>query len=213
MRNNPFLFAFLASVLALGGCAISGNLDSARIDKRPTPIQSVALPPLPGSDDLSSGPVATSDKFTQSDQKMLVVDAPDAQSDEIRSDIQQAYADAAFNQPVISTERGSLKPFVGRWTLAATDTKSKIKKIGSFLGVTEACELVLEDESVEYGFKASGNSACPTNLFMLDSWVAYNNRLVLKDHMGDEIVKLTSRDTGIWVGVNKDGNTLILNKS
>ena len=24
-----------------------------------------------------------------------------------------------------------------------------------------------------YGYKASGNTACPTSLFMLDSWVAF----------------------------------------
>ncbi|PLW76392.1 hypothetical protein C0081_16060 [Cohaesibacter celericrescens] len=217
MNRHSYIFVVLTGALALGGCAVSSNMVPSRPSVASAPVVSNTLPPLPSlvasARDASLESDSMPEKFSQSDQKMLAVEAPDESAEDIRAEIQQAYANEVLNRPVISTERSSLKPFVGRWTLATTSTRSKVKQVGTLLGISDRCELVLEDVSVEYGYKASGASACPTSLFMLDSWVAYNSRLVLRDHMGDEIVKLTSRGSNVWVGVNKDGNTVILNKS
>ncbi len=125
-----------------------------------------------------------------------------------------SYASAlAANQAAITTNRTDLKPFVGRWLLVKPAARSKMEQIGSYLGLADRCEVVLEDAGENLDHKAKGSSACPTGLFMLDSWTAFEGRLVLKDHMGDEIVSLKSRGTGTWVGVGRDGETLVLEKS
>ena len=225
MKKRSLILALLACSFVLAGCAVSGvapetakmpaSSVQAKVNRGALPV----VPQLPQSDevlqstDMQAKKVALSEKFAQSDQMMMTVEEANREEAVLKSEIEQAYAAFDTNLPVVSTKRADLKPYVGRWQLKPSGARAKMQKLGSYFGMSEGCELVLEDESAGVGYKASGNSACPTSLFMLESWVAFDNRLVLRDHMGDEIVQLTSRGEGLWVGVGKDGNMLVLNKS
>nr|WP_321980934.1 AprI/Inh family metalloprotease inhibitor [uncultured Cohaesibacter sp.] len=201
--------------LALGGCAVSsGGLSSGQ--SRPLQTSDAV-----GGDWVVSAPdqsadlalAAAADKFSKPNEEALGADEPGAAFDAVDAEFRQAYAEASQDFVPKGTTHAELKPFVGRWKLQPKSSREKLRQIGSSLGLSESCELVLEDARRDYGYKASGNSACPTSLFMLDSWVAFDDRLVLRDHMGDDIVKLRSDGRGVWVGVNKEGNMLVLKKS
>lgn len=214
MKRFSSLSVVVLSAFALGGCAVSGGDLGPAVDRTQStiPLDMAALPPLPESDaDLAAK--AKAEKFSKQDDAVLAVAEPGDAFEAASSEMQQAYANAVGDQPAVTTAKASLKPFVGRWLLVPKGRKAKMQKIGAMLGLTEKCELVLEDQSAGSGFKAQGSSSCPTSLFMLDSWVALGDQLVLRDHMGDEIVKLRSRESDVWVGVNKQGETLVLNKS
>ncbi|WP_321447980.1 AprI/Inh family metalloprotease inhibitor [uncultured Cohaesibacter sp.] len=200
--------------LALGGCAVSsGGLSSSQSSPQQTASKvdrgPVAMPDQ--SADLALASAA--DKFSKPNEGSLGVAEPGAAFDAVDAEFRQAYAEASQNFVPAGTTHAELKPYVGRWKLQPKNSREKLRQLGSSLGLSESCELVLEDARRDYGYKASGNSACPTSLFMLDSWVAFDDRLVLRDHMGDDIVKLRSDGRGVWVGVNKEGNMLVLKKS
>ena len=151
-----------------------------------------------------------SDKFSQSDHVALGISGASLQ-DDVSGSV-NAFAGDGLPSQVIKTQNAALKPFVGRWRLEVAGNKSAGSS-NAYPGDSSVCHVVLEGARVDYGFKASGSSACPTSLFMLDSWVPYENRLVLRDHMGDEIMKATSRAPGMWIGTSAQGTTYILRKS
>lgn len=233
MAKFASLSILLMCVVALGGCAVSGGADLdtsgvSGVQARSTiPLDASQLPPIVDpsqSAQVDTDPVgATSDraapvkseKFHKEDDAILAIASADAAFEDKSTEIEQAYAEAVGEQTQITTKQTSLKPFVGRWVLVpgARKTKAKVQKIGAYLGLTEQCELVLEEGTSGSGHKAYGNSSCPTSLFMLDSWLALGDQLVLRDHMGDDIVKLRSRGTDKWIGVDKRGETLVLSKS
>ncbi|WP_316861926.1 AprI/Inh family metalloprotease inhibitor [uncultured Cohaesibacter sp.] len=203
-----------ACALLLGGCAVSSDL---MVSEQTPATSNVVVSSLPlEAPDTASTLSPSSEKFEHPDTQMLVM-KESIKSGEISAELgvqaEQAYLQGQGEHLQISTQNADLKPYVGRWTLQASDARSKVKRIGSYLGLSNRCELTLEETHSEYGFKATGNSACPTSLFMLDSWVAFDGRLVLRDHMGDEIIKLRSDGRNIWVGVSKEGKTLTLKKS
>lgn len=208
-------------VLALGGCAVSGGTDLGKSNVKSTqvastiPLEASALPPLDAPEEIDQASPKATEKFAQDNDQILAVASPEDAFEAKSSEIQQAYAKAVGEQSAITTEKTSLKPFVGRWVLVpkGRKAKAKVQQIGALLGLTERCELVLEEQSSGSGYKAHGNSSCPTSLFMLDSWAALGEQLVLRDHMGDEIVKLRSRGTDMWIGVDQRGETLVLSKS
>ena len=201
---KPLSLLLLPASLLMGGCAISGGGDDvAQSQSTIRPIAGAPLPPL-----LADPNVVGDDRFLRSADEMLAVRGPES----VVADIQSAYASVDANQPLVTTERSSLKPFVGRWVVDMSRSRERVTNAVSGVPATP-CEIVLEDSSSGSGFKATGTPSCPTSLFMLDSWVAFDNRLVLRDYMGEEIVRLQSRNTGIWVGVNKEGRTLVLNKT
>nr|WP_321455340.1 AprI/Inh family metalloprotease inhibitor [uncultured Cohaesibacter sp.] len=199
---------------ALGGCAVSGGaFSSGQTNSTPQVISSdLSRQPASGGIAMASGS-AVPDKFSQSDELSLAVNDAGGPFGATETKFQQAYGASAGDLETITTQRTSLKPFVGRWRMEAKNTRDKVKRIGSYLGLSDSCELVLEDVRGGYGYKASGNTACPTSLFMLDSWVAFDDQLVLRDHMGDDIVQLRSNGRNVWVGVNKEGNMLVLKKT
>ena len=217
MTRSPFLLSMIGVCLLAGGCTISGGADVAQ--EAATPIQSATLPPLPpidvSADASTHMPAADgteiSEKFSQSETESLSV--TELASGTGDGDSRQAYFDQSVDKAVISAQSASLRPFVGRWVLDNPRQRSNVEKIGAFLGFDDQCEITLEEARASNGYKASGTSACPTSLFLLDSWVPFENQLVLRDHMGDEIVKLKSRGSDVWIGVNKAGETLVLNKS
>ena len=205
----------MTCAIALGGCAVSGGGDLVKGEqvRSPIPLEASQLPPIVDPAEATPTQTAKVEKFNQRDDQILTIASADSAFEDKSSEIQQAYADAVGDQAQITTERTRLKPFVGRWTLEPGARKAKVQQIGALFGKTEQCELVLEDGTSGSGFKAYGNSSCPTSLFMLDSWVAFGNKLVLRDHMGDEIVSLRSRGTDKWIGVDQRGETLVLTKS
>nr|WP_321442912.1 AprI/Inh family metalloprotease inhibitor [uncultured Cohaesibacter sp.] len=207
----------MTCAIALGGCAVSGGGDLVKSEqvRSSIPLEASQLPPIVDAAEATPTQTAKAEKFNQRDDQILTIASADSAFEDKSSEIQQAYADAVGDQAQITTERTSLKPFVGRWTLdsGARKAKAKVQQIGALFGKTEQCELVLEDSTSGSGFKAYGNSSCPTSLFMLDSWTAFGKKLVLRDHMGDEIVSLRSRGTDKWIGVDQRGETLVLTKS
>ena len=237
------LTSLLMTALALGGCAVSSGsgVDTGLAGEKlasdnqsqgnqvfpSIPVDMSQLPPLDemaaktvnqgkkNTEVSGAASVATSEKFSSEDSQILAIASADEAFEAKSSEIQQAYANAVGEHGQITTQKSGLKPFVGRWTLVPKGhaAKAKMQKIGAFLGLTEQCELVLEEQGTRSGYKAYGNSSCPTSLFMLDSWVPLGDVLVLRDHMGDEIVKLRSRGDDMWVGVDQRGETLVLNKS
>lgn len=230
MAKYASLSALLLGALALTGCAVSGGADLGKGGARDLrtasaiPMDPSQLPPIvdpaqaagvdPASD-VEKRDLAGAEKFSKGKDQILAMTSADAAFEAKTNQIQQAYAEAVGEQAQITTERTRLKPFVGRWRVvpAAHKAKAKMQQIGSFLGLSEQCELVLEEGSSDAGHKAYGNSSCPTSLFMLDSWVALGDQLILRDHMGDDIVKLRSRGTDRWIGVDLRGETLVLSKS
>nr|WP_319486734.1 AprI/Inh family metalloprotease inhibitor [uncultured Cohaesibacter sp.] len=205
--------------LMLGGCAVSGaGLGSSSAQKQPVLAESTlpSLPQIEPSNDLALA--AASDKFSKSDQQTLVAGDEARSFDAVEAEFRQAYAEANKHSVAVSTEHASLKPYVGRWQLQAKGLRGGARdgvaqQVAANSGFAEACEVVLEDQPGGYGYRATGTSACPTSLFMLDSWVAFDDRIVLRDHMGDDIIKLRSDGRGVWAGVNKEGDTLVLKKS
>jgi hypothetical protein len=204
--------------LMLGGCAVSGaGLGGSNAQRQPGLAEST-LPPVPQiepSNDLALA--SASDKFSKSDQQTLVAGDQARSFDAVDVEFRQAYTEATKRSVSLGTEHVSLRPYVGRWQLQAKGLRSgadgSARQAGVTSGLAAACEVVLEDQPGGYGYRATGTSACPTSLFMLDSWVAFDDRIVLRDHMGDDIVKLRSDGRGVWAGVNKEGDTLVLKKS
>ncbi len=217
MAKYASLSALMMCAIALGGCAVSGGGDrvSGAQARATIPLEASQLPAVVDPAEATPTETAKAEKFNQRDDQILSIASADEAFEDKSSEIQQAYADAIGDQAQITTERTSLKPFVGRWTLVpgARKAKAQVQQIGALFGKAEQCELVLEDGTSGSGFKAYGNSSCPTSLFMLDSWVAFGNKLVLRDHMGDDIVSLHSRGTDKWIGVDQRGETLVLTKS
>lgn len=208
-RRRSLAAAMMA--LVLGGCAVSGGLDQSK-DTQPV-VSRAELPSLPAIVE-PADEVASSGKFQHSETEAVKVVAKTDGPEEIEAN-KVAYAAATqVEQPAITTTHADLKPFVGRWTLNKPPKVKAAGTIGTTAAPSDACVLVLEAaEEGATGHKAKGNSSCPTGLFMLDSWAAFEGRLVLKDHMGDEIVQLRSGEAGIWVGVSRDGTTYVFEKS
>ncbi len=215
VKNSGRLMIMPVVALVLGGCAVSsGGLSSNHTSAQQAARTPVGGPiALPADERADLAMAASTDKFSKPNEETLGVAEPEAAFDAVDAEFRQAYAEASQNFIPAGTTHAELKPFVGRWKLQPKGSREKLRQLGASLGLSQSCELVLEDTRGGYGYKASGSSACPTNLFMLDSWVAFDDRLVLRDHMGDDIVKLRSDGNGVWVGVNKQGNMLVLKKS
>nr|WP_321461456.1 AprI/Inh family metalloprotease inhibitor [uncultured Cohaesibacter sp.] len=218
MRKNCVIMIMSVCAMALGGCAVSpGGFSTggsvAESGMAPSPASPVVLASKPASD----LPLAkdASGKFAKSDAQSLVVDETEDTAQGTDAEFQQAYAEALEDFAPIRTEHVDLQPYVGRWQLNAKGAgeAARAQQIEAYSRASDACEVVLEDIRAGYGYKATGNASCPTSLFMLDSWVPFDGRIVLRDHMGDEIVKLRSDGEGVWVGVNNEGNMLVLKKS
>ncbi len=188
------LLRVLALSSLLAGCSAAGLMEESKVAPTAPVVSSAALPVIASS---------SSQKFANSDRAALNVAEKASESG---SDIAQAFIDSGLSNAIVETKNTTLKPFVGRWSLNNPNAKNK-------QAAQQACTLVLEPIGADHGYRATGNSVCPTSLFMLDSWVPYGDRLVLRDYMGDEILKLSSRGPGMWVGVHKDGTTFVLHRS
>lgn len=188
---------FVSSLLA--GCSVTGMTEDTQTASAPSDLVRAGLPPVASS---------SSEKFARDDRSVLgVADAATPTAAQSGSDVAQAFIDSGLPSAILETKNETLKPFVGRWSVNNPNVKS-----GGSLAA-QGCMLVLEPVGADHGYRATGTSVCPTGLFMLDSWVPFGDRLVLRDYMGDEILKLSSRGPGMWVGVHKDGTTFVLHRS
>ena len=202
MKRSRNLAILLAGMVTLGGCSVSGVLDQAPSSVADSAVSQTALPPIASS---------SSDKFSQNDQQSITVAENGASQQVIGGATSQAYADATLSGQSIETQKAALKPFVGQWSL--NDPNARVRSGGLAQAEPQSCMINLESVQSNHGYRATGSSACPTNLFMLDSWVPFDGALVLRDHMGDKIIQLSSRGPDLWVGVHEDGTTFLLRRS
>lgn len=201
MTKHLAICAILAAPFFLAGCSVSGVLDQGVSGGGNAVVASPVEPLAP----------ASSDKFAQSgDQSLRVADGREGLAGDATSS-SQAYIDGAGAEPNVALAQAELKPFVGRWSM--NNPNARVRSGGLAQAEPDFCSVDLQAIPSDHGFRAIGSRACPTNLFMLDSWVPFDDRLVLRDHMGDEIVSLSGRGPGLWVGVHKDGTTFVLRRS
>lgn len=199
MTRHFAICAIFVVPVFLGGCSVSGVFDQGVSDVADSVISRSA----------ESAIASSSEKFTQSGDQLLAVEAGEAIGN--ADGAQQAYIDGTSSQANVALAQADLKPFVGRW--AMSNPNARIRSGGLAQVEPEFCMVDLEAFPSDHGFRAKGSRACPTNLFMLDSWAPFDGRLVLRDHMGDEIVSLSARGQELWVGVHKDGTTFVLRRS
>ena len=207
----------------LTACSVSGVFDKGDLSAEEG-VGAAGLPAVPSLPEAQNSgkatseaskvaanldPRSSSEKFNQSTHESFkLASGPEAASDKLQAFFGQ---DADDDQKLVAANP-SLKPYLGPWILKESRGESRLKKLGGYLGLGQECKLLLEAASSDFGHKASGSSECPTGFFMLDSWSTYSGKIVLRDHMGDEILQLTSRGTGLWVGVDKKGATYIMEK-
>lgn len=190
----------IAAPFILGGCSVSGVLDQGVSEVGDTVVRG-PIEPL----------VSSSDKFAQSSDQSIGVTNGKATAPGDTDSMSQAYIDGAASDASVGLTQADLKPFVGRWSM--NNPNARIRSGGLAQAEPQQCVIDLEAIPSDHGLRAKGSRACPTNLFMLDSWVPFEKNLVLRDHMGDEIIKLSARGPGLWVGVHKDGTTFVLRRS
>lgn len=208
------LTGVLASLL-VAGCASRGPVGASDIDSSAAvPVSSVsqtALPPLDSSE---------VDKFSQSDDGTLAV--AEAASEQVEEEA-AAYQSAEFSNQISNNTLAVNSKMLGSWVVQSrgaekADRLSKLTALANRLfdhsesAPSQVCQVQFGSDPVEGGYKADGAASCPTMLFMLESWRPYGDKVILKNHMGDEILRLTSRSGEMWVGVDDEGQTFTLER-
>lgn len=218
MIKRPFrCFLWVLVGLFATGCASRSPVGSAEPDFDPSSVavasvKHSALPPLDSSE---------AGKFSQKNDESLIV-ATEAS--------EQLEADAAAFQSLETGPRignqvvGANAKILGQWVVR-TRAQEKVDKLSKLTALAsrlfdhpetrqnQICQIQLGEESVEGGYKADGAAACPTKLFMLESWRPYGEKVILRNHMGDEIVRLSSRSSKMWVGIDEQGETYVLERT
>ncbi len=201
--------------MLVAGCASRGPGGTSNVDSAlAVPVSSVsqsALPPLESSD---------ADKFSQSDDGALVV--AEAASEQVEEEA-AAYQSAEFSNQISSSAVAVNSKMLGSWVVQSrgaekADRLSKLTALANRLfdhsesAPSQVCQVQFGSDPVEGGYKADGAASCPTMLFMLESWRPYGDKVILKNHMGDEILRLSSRSGDLWVGVDEQGQTFTLER-
>lgn len=203
------------SGLSLAGCASHNSFNSSEAGVgKDLQIASAARAQLPSLDTSEAG------KFSKRGENDLGVE-------QVSAEVMQA--DAAAFQSLDTTDRISSLPvgvdarLLGRWVIRVRgeEKANRLSKLSALAhGLMEGeksesrsdCLVQFASEPVEGGYKADGAAACPTMLFMLESWRPYGDKVILKNHMGDEILRLGSRSGDLWVGVDDKGQTYVMER-
>ncbi|MCV6576591.1 MAG: protease inhibitor Inh/omp19 family protein [Cohaesibacter sp.] len=229
--KSPYrcLLGVLAGLLVSGCASHDGSLSSSSDQvsgvASSSLVTQVALPPLEPDHEtgLDSRP---SDKFSQSEMMDLVVAQDGSQADQPHL---EAYRSAEPVNRLSAQAVGVNGQMLGSWIVRSRheekmDRLSKLSAMARRLfdhsgsGKPRICEIELGSDPVEGGYKAQGSASCPTMLFMLDSWRPFGDKVILRNHMGDEILRLTSRAgdssaTRLWVGVDEQGQSFVFERA
>ncbi|MCT4656204.1 MAG: protease inhibitor Inh/omp19 family protein [Cohaesibacter sp.] len=214
MSKSVNAFWGILASLVLSGCSLGGVMDDSVVQTGQnagslSPVMQAALPPID-----ESAAEKFSQKASKGPQELTIADKD---LEDLGSESQAFASQGAITQ--VSMQSGAVnQKLLGQWELrtrrvnpAADLVRRASAKLFNHKG-DEACLLNLEKDLTEGGFKASGVPSCPTAFFMLESWRYGNGKLVLKNHMGDEIVSMTNRDGALWVGVDGKGETFLMEK-
>lgn len=201
--------------LLLAGCASSGSLGTSDANRSvAVPVSSVDQSSLPPLDNSEAG------KFSQSDDGSLVV----AQAaSELVEEEAAAYQSSEQANQISNRVVSANSKMLGSWVVQSRSAKTsdRLSKLTAMANRlfdhsesprSQICQVQFGSDPVEGGYKADGAASCPTMLFMLESWRPYGDKVILKNHMGDEIMRLTSRSGDLWVGVDEKGQTFTLER-
>ncbi|HAT84781.1 MAG TPA: hypothetical protein DCS30_01685 [Rhizobiales bacterium] len=201
--------------LLLAGCASSGSLGTSDANRSiAVPVSSVDQSSLPPLDNSEAG------KFSQSDDGSLVVTQA---ASELVEEEAAAYQSSEQANQISNRVVSANSKMLGSWVVQSRSAKtsdrlSKLTAMANRLfdhsesARSQICQVQFGSDPVEGGYKADGAASCPTMLFMLESWRPYGDKVILKNHMGDEIMRLTSRSGDLWVGVDEKGQTFTLKR-